>query len=141
MLTQGFILQPADLNAILAASEELTEGLVFADAGYTPDQNLDMLVRTIRMLQVGMGVQLTENADLTDEFNKLQEEFTVRERVAAGKECGGLGSRCQPCALIGSNRVTKHLYQCNVSRHSHPQQIPHAPTGSGGAGADAAPGE
>ena len=38
-----------------------------------------MLVRTIRMLQVGMGVQLTENADLTDEFNKLQEEFTVRE--------------------------------------------------------------
>lgn len=78
MHAQGFILQPADLDAILVASQELTEGLVFADPGYTPDQNLDMLVRTIRMLQVGMGMQLTENAELTDEFNKLQEDFTVR---------------------------------------------------------------
>ena len=77
---QGFILQPTDLAAIMEASQDLVEGLVFADANYTPDQNLDMLVRTIRMLQVGLDLQTSENADLTEEFNRLQEEFTVRKR-------------------------------------------------------------
>ena len=77
---QGFILQPTDCDTILKVSSELTEGLVFADANYNPDQNLDMLVRTIRMLQVGMDLQQTENADLTEEYNRLQEDFVVSVR-------------------------------------------------------------
>ena len=72
------MLQPTDYDLILKFSQELTEGLIFADAGYTPDQNLDMLVRTIRMLQVGLDLQVTENGDLTEEYNRLQEDFSVR---------------------------------------------------------------
>jgi hypothetical protein len=53
--------------------------MVFADASYTPDQNLDMLVRTVRILQVGMGLQLSENADLTEEYNKMQDDLAVRK--------------------------------------------------------------
>ena len=74
---QGLMLQPTDCDFILTVSQELSEGSIFADLAYTPDQNLDMLVRTIRMLQVGFGLQLNENQDLTEEFNRLQEDYAV----------------------------------------------------------------
>ncbi|GAX75484.1 hypothetical protein CEUSTIGMA_g2927.t1 [Chlamydomonas eustigma] len=75
----GFSLQPEAVDTILTACQELTEGMVFADASYNPDQNLDMLVRTVRILQVGMGLQLSENAELTEEFNKMQEDLADLE--------------------------------------------------------------
>ncbi len=75
---QGFELDDAKQKAIMAAAEDLLEGQIFADANYSPEQNLDMLVRLVRLLQVNSDLQLLRNQELTEDLGELQEEFAVR---------------------------------------------------------------
>lgn len=75
---QGFVLKPNDVSDIMSAVQDILDGQIYADASATPDQNLNTLVRTIRLLQVGLDLQLTENEDLSSDFNRMQDEFAVR---------------------------------------------------------------
>lgn len=69
---QGFSLQEADLNAVIAAARRLEEGIVNVDPQLAQVPQVDMVLRTIRLLQIALEFQFKENADLTDDYNELQ---------------------------------------------------------------------
>lgn len=72
LLLQGFSLQEADLNAVIAAARRLEEGIVNVDPQLAQVPQVDMVLRTIRLLQIALEFQFKENADLTDDYNELQ---------------------------------------------------------------------
>eukprot|EP00955_Chlamydomonas_euryale_P016764 179093-Chlamydomonas_euryale.AAC.1 len=61
----------------MSAAQDLLDGQICADPALEPDQNLNTLVRIVRLLQVGLNLQLSENEDLSGGFNRLQDEFAV----------------------------------------------------------------
>lgn len=65
-------MQEADLNAVVAAARRLEQSIVNVEPQLSQFPQVDMLLRTIRLLQIGLEVQFTENADLTAEYNELQ---------------------------------------------------------------------
>ncbi|KAG1678296.1 hypothetical protein FOA52_013917 [Chlamydomonas sp. UWO 241] len=75
----GFVLQPADVSEVMAAAQDVLDGQIFADASLPPEQSLNTLVRALRLLQVGLDLQLTENEEMSDDFNRLQNEFSDLE--------------------------------------------------------------
>jgi hypothetical protein len=47
------------------------------DPDLSPDDNTQVLLRTVRMLQLGMEVQLLEQDNNTQEINALRDELQV----------------------------------------------------------------
>ncbi len=84
MQPQGYVLQPNDVESIINAAQELSDAQIYADQNFAPDQNLNTLVRAVRLLQVSLELQMNENADLADDFNAMQTEFAVRWSMPAG---------------------------------------------------------
>eukprot|EP00955_Chlamydomonas_euryale_P047095 353588-Chlamydomonas_euryale.AAC.7 len=83
--SQGFVLQPSNVSEIMSAAQDMLDGQIFADPALAPDQNLNTLVRLVRLLQVGLDLQLTENEDLSSDFNRLQDEFAVGAGACLGE--------------------------------------------------------
>ena len=76
-MVQGFSLNPADADNMSRAAEEVIDAEVAYDPAFTPDQNFNTLVRTVRLLQVSLDLQIMRNDDLTEEINQLNTEAEV----------------------------------------------------------------
>lgn len=74
---QGFILQDADVDEILRVAKDIESAQVYVDPAYPAEQSLDLLQRTVRLLQVAMDIQFKENEQLINDFNATREELLV----------------------------------------------------------------
>lgn len=98
---QGFSLNPTDADNMSRAAEEVIDAEVAYDPAFTPDQNFNTLVRTVRLLQVSLDLQIMRNDDLTEEINQLNTEAEV----------GAGGSWCYRKRLQSFNTALLHVWQ------------------------------
>lgn len=102
MSMQGFVLQDADVDELLRVAKEVEGSQVYADPSLPPEQTADLLVRTVRLLQVALDVQFQENEQLITDYNTMRDDFQVGYH---GMEPRGQQSRrkqqtdtCRPAA-------------------------------------------
>eukprot|EP00798_Chlamydomonas_sp_ICE-L_P007852 gene7852-1058_t len=78
---EGFILPENNVDDILRAAKEVEDVAIYADPSLAPEQNLDTLVRTVRLLQCALEIQFKENDGLVNDFNTLTQDYEdIEER-------------------------------------------------------------
>lgn len=101
---QGFSLNPTDADNMSRAAEEVIDAEVAYDPAFTPDQNFNTLVRTVRLLQVSLDLQIMRNDDLTEEINQLNTEAEVGGPGAVGVTGKGCSLHSCTCGKGGAHR-------------------------------------
>lgn len=76
-VAQGFILQDPDVDELLRVAKDIEGASVYPEPSYTPEQNVDLLLRTLRLMQTAMDVQFRENDTLINDFNNMREDLQV----------------------------------------------------------------
>ncbi|GIL72907.1 hypothetical protein Vretifemale_3051 [Volvox reticuliferus] len=77
---RGFTLQEADVDRVISAARELEGAQVVADPNVPPPQTIETLLKVVRVLQIAIDVQFSENEELTADFNELQNNEVRRLR-------------------------------------------------------------
>lgn len=76
-LSQGFTLQASDFNRMLELATTVQESQIVSDNSLPPDQNVEVLKSTVRLLQLALDSQFQEVRIMTDELNDQEEESKV----------------------------------------------------------------
>ena len=76
--TQGFRLQEQQIDQLLLGVRDLQGVIITADPQLTPEENVEVLLDTVRLLQTGLEVQTNESDALVRDFQALQQEAQVR---------------------------------------------------------------
>lgn len=87
--TQGFRLQDPEVGDVVRTAKELEGGFVEPDTSLSAEENVELLLRATRLLQLGLEVQYTEGQALLTENNDLRGDVRVR---VLRKQC--VGARC-----------------------------------------------
>jgi hypothetical protein len=74
---QGFQLQDPEVNDIIRAARDLEACRILPDANMTAEENVELLLCTIRMLQLGLETQFADNDNIIRENNSLRDELKV----------------------------------------------------------------
>lgn len=65
---------------MLRTARDLGSAVIAVDPSLSPDENTQVLLRAVRMLQLGMEVQLLEQDNNMQEINGLRDELQVGSR-------------------------------------------------------------
>jgi hypothetical protein len=79
---QGFNLQDPEVDDVIRAARDLEAGCIEPDAKLTADDNVELLLRATRLLQLGLEVQYAEADALLGENNNLRDDLRVCGRPA-----------------------------------------------------------
>jgi hypothetical protein len=90
-VAQGFRAQDPEVDDIVRAARDLCACSVAPDAAAPPDESVEVLLRALRLVQLGMEVQVADNDGLLREANALREDVKVRAPPA--------GSARPPCQV------------------------------------------
>lgn len=74
---QGFRLQDPEVDDIVRTARELEGCTLVPDTSLTAEDNVEMLLRAIRLMQLGLEVHTRDNDGLVDENNGLREDMKV----------------------------------------------------------------
>lgn len=77
MIPQGFSLPEAEVDELLRTGTEIGGRCVTVDKQYAPEDNVELLLRTIRVLQLSLDVQIRENEQLVTDYNGVTNELAV----------------------------------------------------------------
>ncbi len=64
----------------MRAANDLGGCTIVPDAGRSAEENVEVLLRTLRLVQLGLEVQVADNDGLLQETNTLRDEIKVRGR-------------------------------------------------------------
>jgi hypothetical protein len=96
------------VDRVVAAARELEGSQVVADQSLQPQQNVDILLRVVRILQAALDVQFSENEEVTADFNELQVRWPSRLRPPIS------GHEPSAYAASGSAEWPRALECCGV---------------------------
>ncbi len=71
-------MQEQQIDELLLAVKDLQGVIITADPQLTPEENVEILLDTVRLLQTGLEVQTQESDALVRDFQALQQEAQVR---------------------------------------------------------------
>jgi hypothetical protein len=77
---QGFHLQDPEVDDVVRAARDLEAGCIEPDTGLSAEENVELLLRATRLLQLGLEVQFTEAEGLLSENNGLRDDLRVSEQ-------------------------------------------------------------
>jgi hypothetical protein len=122
--SQGFKLQDPEVDDVIRTARDLEASLILPDASLPAEGNLDLVLRTARMLQLGLEVQFMDNEGLIQENNGLRDEVKVCSRMpgaacmqAPWRLCGAAGEQSMwraprplptPLPLSGPQTLEEH---------------------------------
>ena len=75
---QGFQLQDPEVNDIIRAARDLEACRILPDTSMSAEENVELLLRTVRMLQLGLEAQFADNDNIVRENNSLRDELKVQ---------------------------------------------------------------
>lgn len=75
---QGFRLQDPEVEDVIHTAKELEGGCVEPDTSLSAEENVELLLRATRLLQLGLEVQYAEGNTLLAENNELRGNLRVR---------------------------------------------------------------
>jgi hypothetical protein len=78
---QGFDLQDPEVDDVVRAARDLEAGCIEPDTGLSAEENVELLLRATRLLQLGLEVQFTEAEGLLSENNGLRDDLRVSEEL------------------------------------------------------------
>ena len=73
-VTQGFKLQDPEVNDLLQAANDISSSLVVVRDDEATTAAVDVLQRTVAVLQLGLDITSRDNETLTNDFNTLQQD-------------------------------------------------------------------
>lgn len=74
---QGFRLQDPEVDDVVRAARDLEAGCIEPDMELTAEENVELLLRATRLLQLGLEVQFAEADNILSENNNLREDMRV----------------------------------------------------------------
>ena len=74
---QGFVLADPAVDEVIRVAKEIEGTQLYADPAYPPTQTVDVLLRSVRLLQIALEVQFSENEQLTSDYNRLNDDYQV----------------------------------------------------------------
>lgn len=74
---QGFQLQDPEVDDVVRAARDLEAGCIEPDTSLSAEENVELLLRATRLLQLGLEVQFTEAEGLLSENNGLRDDLRV----------------------------------------------------------------
>lgn len=74
---QGFQLQDPEVDDVVRAARDLEAGCIEPDTSLSAEENVELLLRATRLLQLGLEVQFTEAEGLLSENNGLRNDLRV----------------------------------------------------------------
>ena len=77
LLPQGFRAQDTEVDDIVRAAQDLGACSVAPDPSLSAEENVELLLRALRLAQLGLEVQVGDNDGLLQEANALREELKV----------------------------------------------------------------
>lgn len=77
ILLQGFRLQDPEVDDVVRTARDLEAGRVDPDMDLTAEENVELLLRATRLLQLGLEVQFSEADNLISENNTLRDDMRV----------------------------------------------------------------
>jgi hypothetical protein len=77
---QGFRLQDPEVDDVIRTAKDLEAGYVEPDTSLSAEENVELLLRATRLLQLGLEVQYAEGQALLAENNDLRGDVRVRVR-------------------------------------------------------------
>eukprot|EP00879_Flechtneria_rotunda_P017649 GHRR01018501.1.p1 GENE.GHRR01018501.1~~GHRR01018501.1.p1 ORF type:complete len:2335 (+),score=1054.13 GHRR01018501.1:417-7421(+) len=75
MVQQGFRLQDPEVDDVVRAARDLEAGYIEPNASMAADENVGLLLRAARLLQLGLEVQYAEADSLISENNSLRDDL------------------------------------------------------------------
>jgi hypothetical protein len=72
--SQGFRAQDPEVDDIVRAAHDLAGCCVAPDASLSAEENVELLLRALRLAQLGLEVQVSDNDGLLSEANGLRDE-------------------------------------------------------------------
>jgi hypothetical protein len=90
------------VDDIVRAAHDLAGCSIAPDASLTAEENVELLLRALRLLQLGLEVQVADNDGLLADANRLREDAKVRRGGLAG---GGLAGGGRHAASHGARAV------------------------------------
>lgn len=75
--TQGFRAQDPEVDDIVRAARDLGSCCIVPDGSLTAEENVELLLRAMRLLQLGLEVQVADSDGLLQETNTLREDVKV----------------------------------------------------------------
>lgn len=87
---QGFRLQDPEVDDVVRAARDLEAGCIEPDVELTAEDNVELLLRATRLLQLGLEVQFAEAENLVLENNNLRDDMRVRLSATT--------TRCRLCS-------------------------------------------
>lgn len=74
---QGFHLQDPEIDDVVRTAKDLEAGYIEPDTSLTAEENVELLLRTTRLLQLGLEVQYAESQTVLAENNTLRSDLSV----------------------------------------------------------------
>lgn len=74
---QGFHLQDPEIDDVVRTAKDLEAGYIEPDTSLTAEENVELLLRTTRLLQLGLEVQYAESQTVLAENNTLRSDLRV----------------------------------------------------------------
>jgi hypothetical protein len=91
-IKQGFHLQDPEVDDVVRAARDLEAGCIEPDTGLSAEENVELLLRATRLLQLGLEVQFTEAEGLLSENNGLRDDLRVSEEQQQHEQWHRTGS-------------------------------------------------
>lgn len=75
---QGFTLQERDIDDINRKVESFQNYIVRSEPSLGPAENLDASLSALRLFQLALDIQTRDNKLVVDDFNRLNQDTSVR---------------------------------------------------------------
>lgn len=101
---QGFNLQDPEVDDVVRTAKDLEAGYIEPDTSLTAEENVELLLRTTRLLQLGLEVQYAESQTVLAENNTLRGDL----RVSAMTHMSKYTAKAVHLISTSGCRIAKH---------------------------------
>jgi hypothetical protein len=108
------------VDDVVRAARDLEAGCIEPDTSLSAEENVELLLRATRLLQLGLEVQFTEAEGLLSENNGLRDDLRVSKRQKCQKHLA-----CKAQGLVAGGMQTQHMHQLQQTSPYERQHQPH----------------
>lgn len=116
---QGFHLQDPEVDDVIRTAKDLEAGYIDPDTSLTAEENVELLLRTTRLLQLGLEVQYAEAQTVLAENNTLRGDLRVGDTqcMVPPTPLFTICSSAVPAGSIGEHSMLAQAMQLKLGVH------------------------
>lgn len=84
------------MDDVSRTARDLEAAVILPDTGLSAEDNVELLLRAVRMMQLGLEVQLSDHEAVLQENNQLRDDMKVRcSKTRTARCCARVARRAQ----------------------------------------------